>query len=519
LDSNLAALALAVESRTAWLFTFAIADLGGGAVWRYTSLPGGVSYGGNTYTSAVIGLTGDKNADKGGFDPEAATLVCGRIEPLLSFAGRRFPHAITVTVVEVFLDANDVPYGDVVIAGEVCDVVLSQAEITAKVRPLNQWLRKRVPAVVYSPFDQRQVYGAGFGVDKQDFKAALTVASIAQNTITVAGPLTANHYDGGYIAYERTVGGLTVDMLVPVVTNTATTIVCAFVPPDLAATDAFDVYAGYDGSAGQAKIKFNNFDGFLGFPHLPRSNPVLVPQAGCKAVYGPCHPAPNDELALYAQGTDALTGLSRWRDTAWTFPLSSGMTFEFWFEIDAPFDSSTSGTPITIQFAGNYNNSWSLSVKNTWITGQKKTQIEFWALSENSTGDIITVNQDDHLTGRHHVAGVVNGADMKLFLDGTQIGTSSGRDTWYPVGDAVDDALVLLIANWDNRISFKNGRVSKVVRYTGTFTPATAFSADADTLALYLCNEGSGTTLVDASGNSRDIPRSAANNDVGWEAW
>jgi hypothetical protein len=92
-----------------------------------------------------------------------------------------------------------------------------------------------------------------------------------------------------------------------------------------------------------------------------------VPQEGCKAVYGPCHPAPNDELALYAQGTDATTATFRWRDTAWTLPLTNGMTFEFWLEIDAPFDSSTSGTPITIQFAGNYNNSWSLSVKKTII--------------------------------------------------------------------------------------------------------------------------------------------------------
>jgi hypothetical protein len=372
---------------------------------------------------------------------------------------------------------------------------------------------------VYSPYDQRQIYGADFGADKEDFKATLTVSAIAQNTITVTGPLTAGYYDGGYVKYSRSVGGLTFDMLVPVVSNTATTIVCAFVPPDLVATESFDVYAGYDGSAAQSKTKFDNFDGFLGFPHLPRSNPVLVPQEGCKNALGPCEPSPVDELALYAQGTDAVTATHRWRDTAWTFPLTSGMTFEFWFEIAAPFDSASSGTPVTIQFAGNYNNSWSVSVKNLWITGQKKTQFEFWALAENSTGDIITINQNDHLTGRHHLAGVLSGGGLKLYLDGVEIGSATGWDTWYPSGDAVDDALVLLIANWDNRVSFKNGRVSKVARYTGAFTPAASFEVDADTLALYRCNEGTGTTLVDETANNRDIPRSLASGDVGWETW
>jgi serine/threonine protein kinase len=44
-------------------------------------------------------------------------------------------------------------------------------------------------------------------------------------------------------------------------------------------------------------------------------------------------------------------------------------------------------------------------------------------------------------------------------------------------------------------------RVSKVVRYTADFTPQRRFEPDADTIALYHCDEGSGDKLIDASGN------------------
>ena len=44
-------------------------------------------------------------------------------------------------------------------------------------------------------------------------------------------------------------------------------------------------------------------------------------------------------------------------------------------------------------------------------------------------------------------------------------------------------------------------RVSSVVRYHDPFAPSPWFEPDADTMALYHINEGSGSTLIDASGN------------------
>lgn len=48
--------------------------------------------------------------------------------------------------------------------------------------------------------------------------------------------------------------------------------------------------------------------------------------------------------------------------------------------------------------------------------------------------------------------------------------------------------------------------ISRIVRYTGNFTPPSApLTADANTLALYLFDEGSGQTTSDASGNGRHL--------------
>jgi hypothetical protein len=49
-------------------------------------------------------------------------------------------------------------------------------------------------------------------------------------------------------------------------------------------------------------------------------------------------------------------------------------------------------------------------------------------------------------------------------------------------------------------------RISSVVRYTADFTvPDEPFTPDADTLALYHFEEGSGSTAVDSSGNGNDL--------------
>lgn len=48
-------------------------------------------------------------------------------------------------------------------------------------------------------------------------------------------------------------------------------------------------------------------------------------------------------------------------------------------------------------------------------------------------------------------------------------------------------------------------RYSDVIRYTSNFTPATDFTTDANTVALWRMTEGTGTTVADASGNGHTL--------------
>ena len=92
-----------------------------------------------------------------------------------------------------------------------------------------------------------------------------------------------------------------------------------------------------------------------------------------------------------------------------------------------------------------------------------------------------------------HVAGVRAGADVRLYVDGLLVASKK-----------MDGKILTRQGNW--RIGDAEGllreiRISKVARYTNDFTPAKRFEPDADTLALYHFDEGTGDVLTDSSGH------------------
>ena len=107
--------------------------------------------------------------------------------------------------------------------------------------------------------------------------------------------------------------------------------------------------------------------------------------------------------------------------------------------------------------------------------------------------DKLTLNQ------WHHIAGIYDGTDLRLAVDGVLV------DTVVATGfqdSTLDLQIGARIANsffFDGAIS--GVRVSSVARYTDDFTPPLAYAADADTLGLYRLEEGKGLVTVDGSGN------------------
>jgi len=106
----------------------------------------------------------------------------------------------------------------------------------------------------------------------------------------------------------------------------------------------------------------------------------------------------------------------------------------------------------------------------------------------------------------HHVACVVSGTTLSLYVDGSLQGTDVTGSTDLDYGQEV----ILFIGKHPTNPSnlFYSGlidevRISNVVRYSGaSFTlPCAPFVADGNTLLLYHFNESSGTSTADASGN------------------
>ncbi len=99
---------------------------------------------------------------------------------------------------------------------------------------------------------------------------------------------------------------------------------------------------------------------------------------------------------------------------------------------------------------------------------------------------------------RTHLACVKTDKELRVYLDGRL----AGKKKW--PGGAVPPAPAnsLLQIGRDLNGFLEEVRISKVARYTKDFTPQKRFEPDADTLALYHCDEGSGDVLKDSSGNN-----------------
>lgn len=104
-----------------------------------------------------------------------------------------------------------------------------------------------------------------------------------------------------------------------------------------------------------------------------------------------------------------------------------------------------------------------------------------------------------------HVAGVfVPNDHVRFYVNGKQQSKSEKTGSFKP-----SPYTLLIGGNPNSRHSVINCltgkiasvRISNFARYDNVFIPEKQFSADANTLALYLMDEGQGTQIQDSSGN------------------
>jgi hypothetical protein len=111
----------------------------------------------------------------------------------------------------------------------------------------------------------------------------------------------------------------------------------------------------------------------------------------------------------------------------------------------------------------------------------------------------------------HHVAGVVDDGEVRLYVDGTLASaTEPSMSSWSPGG--------AVLGNWAGRDGgdarpdrgafigeIDEIRLSHTARYSGSsITVPHHFVADAATMAVWLFDEGTGTSTSDGSGHGHD---------------
>lgn len=99
----------------------------------------------------------------------------------------------------------------------------------------------------------------------------------------------------------------------------------------------------------------------------------------------------------------------------------------------------------------------------------------------------------------HHVACQYDGGTMRLFLDGSQVGSKAATGSLH----AYSQHLLILHRNkWVSAMAggyaAREIRIGNQVVYSGAFKPSWTLAPVAGTVALYHLNEGSGSTLASA---------------------
>jgi eukaryotic-like serine/threonine-protein kinase len=140
-----------------------------------------------------------------------------------------------------------------------------------------------------------------------------------------------------------------------------------------------------------------------------------------------------------------------------------------------------------------------LQQRNVTLALNRRETTGGWFLSyrhaEKESPEYVYGHAPAEMNRRVHLAGVANGKQFRLYVDGKLAGTTTAqRERAGIPGDNYDFG--------NNFFGTIDGiRLSKAARYEAPFTPPPRLERDDETLAVYQFGEGTGEMLMDSSGN------------------
>lgn len=191
-----------VEATSALLFHLRLVE--DGHSWFYTSHPKPIVFNGTTYMPEAIKFGSDKDKQDGAGSVEPFFLECGVIEPFVTYMARNINRTCRVTVYEALWGGAEW-LGMVVADGFVMGHVVRPGNIRVECVGFGLWLKKNLPSVLFSRFDQNIPYSPEFGASMENSRLEdCPVEAIYKNLVfsfraaykpTETGPVLLQPFD------------------------------------------------------------------------------------------------------------------------------------------------------------------------------------------------------------------------------------------------------------------------------------------------------------------------------------
>lgn len=220
---------------------------------------------------------------------------------------------------------------------------------------------------------------------------------------------------------------------------------------------------------------------------------------------------PNDYIYLDFDGNDSFF---IYENSNNDFDISNTYTIESWIKID----SRPSGTyPVIMDRK---------TVFSLYLISDSNADYAVKFVARNSSGSVIASVQSDSSSENlnygtwAHVAISRKGNSTKLFINGTQVNSSSDSDFSL---SASSSAVNVGARYWSGYGRYLDGKIDKIritdnAVYTGNFTPDRneKYTADSNTRMLLALDEGTGTSLNDDADNFLTVQLRTSPNQPNW---
>mgnify|MGYP003647731091 CR=1 FL=1 len=179
------------------------------------------------------------------------------------------------------LQAVDAEYGIdtlLVHSGIITDFLVKDFEVQVSAVPEPFLLNQQIPRWRFTRTCNHQLYGTECGADPANFDFGNAILSVDEDNrqLTISGQkvgVEGSYWRGGVLTHTSSGTKLTVFNAEHTGGNTLVSL--HQWSPDLAATDAVTIKAGWDHTSFTCENKFNRLASFAGFPGVPSKNPTF----------------------------------------------------------------------------------------------------------------------------------------------------------------------------------------------------------------------------------------------------